>query len=265
MEFLPEIPSLHILQEVSIPDLFSLCQSNRHWLKFCLRKENKFFLQNRRSEFIHYYHELQSTRQPIFFYMLMISAGAVSPDEVLTHAIHWHYIRLIKYILEHYPIDPSPYLASAVRLNNLRIAELLLDYGADPNQFDQGESLLYLAVAAKNLPMVRLLLDHHADVDIHNQNSLGLTPLIEAVMVNNPAIVKLLLYHGADPNLVGSKGQVPLIMALYPNNLSIVYPLVEYGADLNAKDRQGRTALKVASTLHGDKYVKTLLAHQPQE
>lgn len=46
--------------------------------------------------------------------------------------------------------------------------------------------------------------------DINGLNSNGNTPVIEAILKNNPGILNLLLRHGADPNIPGANGMYPL-------------------------------------------------------
>lgn len=81
----------------------------------------------------------------------------------------------------------------AVCENNISIAPLLLEYGANVNyahkQFNM--SLLCRASSNGNEKMVKLLLDHNADVNM--STILGATPLHYAVDNNDICIVKLLL------------------------------------------------------------------------
>jgi ankyrin repeat protein len=56
---------------------------------------------------------------------------------------------------------------------------------------------------------VKLLLEHGADPNIKNKD--GITPLHWAVFKSgvHVEVVKLLLEHGADPNIQNKKGRTP--------------------------------------------------------
>lgn len=83
------------------------------------------------------------------------------------------------------------------------------------------------------------------DVDGIDHN--GQRPMLYAVGNGNPEAVRILLEHGADPNLRERSGETYLhTAATWRDNAEIIKALVEHGADLNAKDREGRTPLDVA-------------------
>ena len=62
---------------------------------------------------------------------------------------------------------------------------------------------------------------------------MSLTPLLLAVMRENPAIVRILLEKGADPNLRNEDGVSPLIVAAENGNIEYVQMLLGYGATVS--------------------------------
>lgn len=56
----------------------------------------------------------------------------------------------------------------------------------------------------------------------------------------NEAIVKRLLQHKADVNMIGANDRTPLMCA---DNIRIIDLLVEHGVDLNQRNSRGQTAL----------------------
>ncbi len=75
----------------------------------------------------------------------------------------------------------------------------------------------------------------------------GQRPMLYAVGNGYAEAVRILLEHGADPNLRERSGETYLhTAATWRDNAEIIKALVEHRADVNAKDREGRTPLDVA-------------------
>ncbi len=95
---------------------------------------------------------------------------------------------------------------------------ILVSNGADVNQLDGGgESPIGAAVSGRHENVLRLLLDSSAQVNIQNKES-GRTPLhyaLSSFTGNRPTavIVKMLLEHGADPDLPDKYGETPRMCA----------------------------------------------------
>jgi ankyrin repeat protein len=94
----------------------------------------------------------------------------------------------------------------------------LLDKGADPNAAPNGFTALHEAIMRRDDKMVGALLDHHADAntplqtwtptrrssdDFHFEPALvGATPFWLAARFDEPAVMKMLVAHGADAKFV---------------------------------------------------------------
>ena len=64
-------------------------------------------------------------------------------------------------------------------------------------------------------------------------------------VVTGEEILRVLLSHGADPNIADKNKRTPLMLAALDvgTEPGIMEALIEYGADLNAQDEDGMTAL----------------------
>jgi ankyrin repeat protein len=60
-------------------------------------------------------------------------------------------------------------------------------------------------------------------------------------------VAKLLLEHGADPNIRDASGETPLHWAVGAGHADVEELLLEHGADPNAQDAAGNTPLHVAA------------------
>jgi ankyrin repeat protein len=104
-----------------------------------------------------------------------------------------------------------------------------------------------------------------AGVDVNLQGVDGTTPLILAISQGYPEIVQMLLFAGANPNLMGrftglmladnydltflhqySQISSPLVFAAAFGRLEIVQMLMEYAADIYQKDEKDRSPITVA-------------------
>lgn len=132
-------------------------------------------------------------------------------------------------------------------------------HGANPDSPDLwGDTVLIQAAKDGDLEMAGLLLDRGAHVNAHGRT--GRTPLEMAD--GHPAMLRLLLARGADPNQADFEGWVPLMSAAHDrsaSNLQVLRLLLAHGANPNAADKAGWTALTVACLFHFPEAAEALL------
>ncbi|CRK21078.1 hypothetical protein BN1723_017896 [Verticillium longisporum] len=109
--------------------------------------------------------------------------------------------------------DERDALFFAVRSQDLAVAQLLLDRGADPDAYlsEDPPTALHLASELCDVEMMRMLLERRAKVDLRDFN--GATPLFRVVAAGNIEAAKLLLQHGASIRVWASGGFSALDLA----------------------------------------------------
>lgn len=155
------------------------------------------------------------------------------------------------------PEGSTPFMYAVVYGNADRI-ERLIQKGADPNaKNDAGATALMWA--STDLAKTRVLLNHHADVNARSDDMH--TPLIIASRKpGNVAVVKLLLDHGANANPNGHPKTEfsPLTEAALSADPAIVELLLLNGADVKAtRDAAISNAVEVGCS----KCLRLLAAH----
>ncbi|XP_057336427.1 putative ankyrin repeat protein RF_0381 [Microplitis mediator] len=98
----------------------------------------------------------------------------------------------------------------AVEHNNIEIARVIVKHKNFGIKCDQ--SLLRMAVKKDNLEMVSLLLEIGADVNEYDKNRSA--PIHHALMVDNDDILQLLIDYGADINAKNKYGETPVYLVL---------------------------------------------------
>ncbi len=114
----------------------------------------------------------------------------------------------------------TPLMLAAIN-NNLALAKLLIERGADVNK--PGWTPLHYAATRGHRDMMRFLLENDAYID--SESSGGTTPLMMAAKFGSPLAVKLLLEEGADPVLVDHENTSALDMALKADKQQSVFYL----------------------------------------
>jgi ankyrin repeat protein len=151
-------------------------------------------------------------------------------------------------------IFASNLLITAVRIEDIQTAEILIDGGADlevtTSDFIFWEpqlSALQVAILVQNMSLVQMLLKAGADP---NHATGGRTPLNEACYASSESLdlVQLLLDAGADVNpLQDSARKTPLQCAVINGQISKVQLLLEAGVDPNCYTTcEAGTALQIA-------------------
>lgn len=135
----------------------------------------------------------------------------------------------------------------------------VLARGADKDAKDnEGHTAVYEAAKAGHAEVLRELLSAGAAADVRTEKHKW-TPLGQAARLNRFACVKMLLDHGADPNLKGHFDHAPLAEAAHHGNLGIVELLLDHGADIETTAGRGYRPLAIAAHQGKDDVVKLLV------
>ncbi|KAI9927077.1 hypothetical protein MW887_003460 [Aspergillus wentii] len=137
----------------------------------------------------------------------------------------------------------------AVSQRHTDIVRLLLLHGANPEaRKTSGCPLVQTAAGVDCIEIVRLLLDKKVDVNARNYKD-GWAALHAASKIGNTEIIKLLLEHGAFPDipLRQPDSKTPLHLAIESQKLEAAETLLQYGADSNARMLEDVTLLHLAA------------------
>ncbi len=160
------------------------------------------------------------------------------------------------------PHGGRPDMPSLDQTTSLKLIEILLDHGANPN------------AQLKLFPPYRAVgPDRGADMML----TMGATPLLRAAKAGDAPAMKLLLAHGANVELPNIYGMTPLMAAAGIGSNEIdtrgrfktqaqaveaIDLLVKAGADVNAHEpRNGQTALHAAALFGWNDVIKDLVSH----
>jgi hypothetical protein len=101
---------------------------------------------------------------------------------------------------------------------------------------------IWTAAGEGNLDAVRQQLASGADINA-KAPSIGLTPLMVAVLKGHGDVAGLLLEKGAKPNIGNNDGSTALHMAAFFGHIKIVKALLAKKADVNIKNQRSETPL----------------------
>ena len=157
--------------------------------------------------------------------MIAASACGAEPALPLAIAAARNATDLVRTLLlqHHDPNEREPNgltpLMWAARSGSIEAMTILLDRGADPGARDaiNGWTALSHAIHKRQAGAVRLLLERGVDP---NTAARRLRPLAMAAADRDPAILELLLAHGADPHARGIGGSTALSVAVSGGALS---------------------------------------------
>lgn len=137
-------------------------------------------------------------------------------------------------------------LINDAAFGNTDSAKEALDNGADVNACIDGRTAIIMATSNGNYDLVKLLIKHGVNIEVIDNERW--TPLYTAASYNYPDILVLLLNNGANIETQHKEegDWTPLHTAAWNGHLDIVKTLIEYGANINAEDDQNRTPLDLA-------------------
>ncbi|KAI6647614.1 Ankyrin-1-like [Oopsacas minuta] len=117
----------------------------------------------------------------------------------------------------------------ACQYGHSEVVEYLLQLGAELNSDEMENSALHSAIYGGQVEISKYLLDvHHIDPNLYKSKG---TPLYEAIKGGRTPCVKLLLKHGANPQLsLDVHGFRPLHAAIKNNQRQAVKLLLQFGA-----------------------------------
>ncbi|RMH62993.1 MAG: hypothetical protein D6677_08535 [Calditrichaeota bacterium] len=147
-------------------------------------------------------------------------------------------------------------LLDAIAMNDVKQVRELLDKGANPNWTDANNGLNALSVAVRenNGTVVKMLI--HAGVDIDSYN--GFHALNICAALGYLDMTRMLITHGADPNLRPYKWNSPLMEAARHGHEKIVGLLLKQGAYTKFRNMEGDSALDLAKRNGYQKIVQLL-------
>ena len=151
-----------------------------------------------------------------------------------------------------------------IPLENLDTVKALVEAGADVNARNNiGDTALEMAVEWGYRNTVEYLLKNRADPRIGDTS--GATPLHSAAMDNRMEIMTDLLNCGASPDARDILGDTPLIdlvkLGSGPKQIDEARLLLQHGANPNIKNKDGETALSDSLAGKSSDLVKLLQEH----
>ena len=154
---------------------------------------------------------------------------------------------------------------AALAGRHFQLAQLLRRNGSSVGPRGQyGWSPLRSAAFKEDLEMVQVLLGYR--VDVNAQNDFGYTPLNHCVTIgrsDDPRVTRLLLDHGADPNIWSEYSNIsPLHGASLKGRIEMARLLLEHGASIEVRDWKGKTPLDVTLGENRDEMIKLLLEYR---
>ncbi|KAJ5642284.1 hypothetical protein N7490_006284 [Penicillium lividum] len=184
-------------------------------------------------------------------------------------------VAITKLLLDHgstansVAFDNRPPLLEAIRSNQEAKVALLLKYGAEPYIIEGRDAMNLLHVAAgKNATPAILKMLIGTGIPVDSQDGWGRTPLQVAAYHSCIRAVRVLLQHGANPNLKSTDQYSVERTALFyavssksrrHENKTIIRTLVMHGAEVDSKNHIQQTPLLYAVSRGAIKQAQALL------
>jgi hypothetical protein len=110
-------------------------------------------------------------------------------------------------------------------------------------------------MGAQKPEMVQSLLE--AGANPNGDSNISFRPIFDSLRDNGAQELKLLLEHGADPNVKNAEGLAPIF---YTTNSELVHLLIDYRANVNVQDRDGKTPIMRVTGSCAAGFIKILVA-----
>ncbi|KAK4006509.1 hypothetical protein OUZ56_011663 [Daphnia magna] len=152
-------------------------------------------------------------------------------------------------------------LHTSVKAGKLDITDLLLDYGADPDIEEDGQTIEHRAAAENNKLLIRILRYHK--YNFSSYNSFGKTPLMVAIAYGHEEVASYLWISSNVAQMAKDNSTVLHYAAKHGNN-SLARAACErkIHININQMTRPGNfTALHLATMYRQDHIVNILLEH----
>jgi len=127
----------------------------------------------------------------------------------------------------------SPEEKKSYSTQSFAIVGLLIAGGASLEMTVTGEPLIHLAIKLGFEPIVKLLLRHGADVEMVNDYEHFLTPLATAIRYDAPEIAAILLANGASLHTLTDDDDALVLALRAQTSVRTLETLIDFGADVN--------------------------------
>jgi len=140
-------------------------------------------------------------------------------------------------------------LVTAIRTGNISLVKKFYQQKVNFLQYLQnGDTPFHIAVKFNNFEIVKFIAENIQNLNLNDQNFLGDTPLLIAIMNGNKDIFNYLLSREViDLNIAENKGYTPFIAACASGELDFVDKLCKRGCNIRLKTRDGQTAVHRAA------------------
>ena len=134
----------------------------------------------------------------------------------------------------------------------LNVILLLCKYSAELNRRDiNNETPLHQAIRLNQFKLARILIEHGADANAENND--GMTPLhiLAEIWIeyNGGALALALLKNGVEANIRDKNKETPLHLAMRWRRFKLAGILLEHGADANAENNDGTTPFHILAEI----------------
>lgn len=136
----------------------------------------------------------------------------------------------------------------AAKNNNSSLLNLFNSSTYMHDCYQNGNSLLHIAVQMQNMDVVKALLAR--GVNVNAENDQQITPLMLAAQAGNAKLVQLLLAHGAEIDKKDIKQNTALHYAIISENQEIALQLAPLMRNVHCKNVKGNTPFMLAA-VHG--------------